>query len=177
MRYTLYDNGEIVGQSETILIDKCKVIESIAPIIIAMKEAAQRDGVKLTLAAGLRTWDEQFALRKQNVKDKSKVNDTAYLTSAPASAFSPFTAKPGWSNHHDGTAYDFNVSSNPSAYAWLIKNGLSFRMIRTVASERWHWEYRPTQKNPFAFVQKNDPSWDGLAHTIVFGMAHTIILK
>lgn len=162
MKFTLYDNGEIIGESNVVMIDGAKVIESIAPVILQMKEEAKKDGVELTLAAGLRTWDEQMFLRKRNVKDKSKANDTAYLTTAPASAFNPFTAKPGYSNHHDGTAYDFNVTGKPQSYSWLVKNAAKFGMVRTVASERWHWEYRPKEKNFFAFVPKNDKSWDGL---------------
>ena len=167
IEYLLYDNGEIIGKSKVKLIDGVKVVTSMFSIINNLKEQAAKDGINLVLASGLRTWEDQMSLRKRNVKDKTKVNDIEYLTNAPASDFNPFVGKPGWSNHHDGSAFDFKVTGQPKVYAWLVGNGFKNGFIRTVPSERWHWEYRPNQKTPFTFVKKNDLSWDGLADTIL----------
>lgn len=75
--------------------------------------------------------------------------------------FSPATAKPGWSNHSDGTAYDFSVI-DPRVYAWLVKNAINYKLIRAVSSERWHWEYMPNETNMFKVVPKTHPTWDNL---------------
>jgi len=98
-------------------------------------------------------------LRKQNVIDKSKINDKVYLTTANNGLFSPRTAMPGWSNHQNGDAYDFNVT--PDVYKWMVHNALQYGWIRTVPSERWHWQYLP-KMSKFSFVHQDDPTWDGL---------------
>lgn len=50
-------------------------------------------------------------------------------------------AAPGTSNHGIGLAVDLN-SSAKGVYSWLSKNAHKFGFVRTVASEKWHWEHR-----------------------------------
>lgn len=157
----LYDQGNLIGYAPVILIGGVKVLTSMQSKLAGLISAAQADGVNLTLAAGLRTWDEQFKLRKQNVIDKSKSEDIEYLNTAPSNSFSPATGKPGWSNHQDGKAYDFNVSGKKYCYMWLVENAHKFGFVRTVPSERWHWEHIPGADR-FTYVLKTDPTWDGL---------------
>ena len=160
--YALFDQGKLIGYEPVLEIQRVRVLLSMAPMLLKMIEAAQHDGVNLTLAAGLRTWEEQYNLRKQNVIDKSKVGDDKYLTNEDSSKFRPATGKPGWSNHQDGKAYDFNVTGKPDVYKWLVKNAITFGFIRTVPSERWHWEYWPDNTDKFFKVPKNHATWDGL---------------
>lgn len=133
----------------------------------ALKDAAKKDGYTLVVNSGLRTFNQQLALRRKNVIDKSKVSDDIYLKTAPSTAFKPQTAKPGTSNHESGIAFDFSTIDNPltpeneAAYKWLVKNAINFGFVRTVPSERWHWEYRPTAKQ-FAYVPQSNPTWDKL---------------
>lgn len=157
--YALYDNGKLIGFAAVDSVDGVRVIVSIKPKLLEMKLAAKKDNVNLVLAAGLRTWGEQMYLRRQNVIDKSKVNDEKYLTEQPANMFKPLTGKPGFSNHHDGIAYDYNVTGKPEVFNWLKKNALKFGFIRTIPSERWHFEYLPYVKDMYQFVKSTDPSW------------------
>ena len=157
--YALYDQGQLIGYAPVDYVDGVMVIAKIKPKLLEIKAAAKADGVDLTLAAGLRTWGNQLALRKQNVIDKTKINDLDYLTNAPATAFKPMTGKPGYSNHHDGLAYDYNVTGRPGVFEWLSKNALRFGFVRTIPSERWHWENLPYIKDKFYFVKQTDPSW------------------
>jgi len=159
--YALFDQGLLIGFAPVKHINGVRVIASMYDTITALQNAAAADQIHLTLSSGLRSWDEQMHLRIQNVIDKTKQHDLNYLTTAPSSSFKPATAKPGWSNHQDGQAYDFNVSSFPAIYAWMVKNAINFQFVRTVSGERWHWEHRPG-KDKFAFVAKAHPSWDGL---------------
>ncbi|MEK6885033.1 MAG: M15 family metallopeptidase, partial [Nanoarchaeota archaeon] len=117
--------------------------------------------IPLKLNSSLRTYDEQLNLRKQNVKDKTKVNDLAYLKTALSSNFNPQTGAPGFSNHQNGRAIDVNTGV-PAVYKWMVTNGLKYGFVRTVASERWHWEYLPGILQ-FAYVPKDHPTWDKLA--------------
>lgn len=166
--YVLYDKGKNIGHATMQIFQGCLVVSSIVPILTKMVAAAAKDGVPLRLASGYRVFSKQVGLRRQNVIDKSKAGDDDYIYNADSSKFFPVTAKPGWSNHQDGGAYDFKTKDDLStpenealAYAWLVKNALNFGFIRTVPSERWHWEYRPGQ-DKFAGVPKNHPTWDGL---------------
>ena len=167
--YALYDQGNLIGWSAVDYVDGVRVIVDIKSSLLQMKEAAKKEGVILLLAAGLRTYEEQYNLRVQNVIDKTKKGDEKYLKTADSKLFNPATGKPGWSNHQDGKAYDFttkdakgNLITGPKApYTWLVKNAHRFGFVRTVRSERWHWEFLPGV-GMFDYVPKNDPTWDGL---------------
>jgi LAS superfamily LD-carboxypeptidase LdcB len=159
--YALYDKGKLIGYEAVKYIDNVRVVESMYDRLMHLKDTALTDGIKLTLAAGLRSWSEQINLRIKNVIDKSKANDIDYLTNASSDKFMPVTGKPGWSNHQDGKAYDFNVTGYPNVYAWLVKNAGIFGFVRTVLSERWHWEYIPGASK-FDYVPKTHYTWDGL---------------
>jgi len=135
------------------------------PTLALIKEA-WKDKINLTVASGTRTYEEQLALRKKHVIDKSKVNDLEYLKKADNGLFMPRTAQPGTSNHEQDSkgnarAIDFAVNGKPSVYAWLVKNAFDHGWVRTVPSERWHWEKRGA-KTMFDFVKKTDPTWDKL---------------
>lgn len=162
MTVTLYDKGEILGDAKVVQVDDAIVVEEIAPIIVRMKADAKAEKINLILAVGYRSFEKQLELRHQNVIDKTRSGDMEYLKNAPSTDFNPVTAKPGWSNHHDGKAYDFNVTGYPRVYAWLVKNALRYGFVRTVLSERWHWEHLPDVKNMFAYVPKYHTTWDGL---------------
>lgn len=143
-------------------IDGRRVTADLYPKVMQIKQEAESEGVLLLVASGLRLKMEQFDLRKANVIDKSKVSDFDYILEADNGLFNPRTAKPGTSNHEFGIAMDFGVNGKPKVYAWLVRNALRFGWVRTVPSERWHWEYRPECKDKFQFVPKDHPTWDGL---------------
>ena len=159
--FALFDQGKLIGFAALKHINGVRVVESMFDRIVALQNAAAADQIHLTLSSGLRSWDEQMHLRIQNVIDKSKQHDLDFLTTAPSTDFRPATAKPGWSNHQDGQAYDFNVSSFTAIYAWMVKNAIHFNFVRTVSGERWHWEFKPG-KDQFSFVPRTNPTWDGL---------------
>lgn len=152
--YMLWDAGKPIGYVPIAMVDGRKVVASLKDKIMVMKAAALKDGVILSLAAGLRTYGEQLELRKAHCKN----TDENFLLNAESKFFTPVTAKPGYSNHHDGTAYDFNVTGKPDVYKWLVNNAHDFGFIRTVRSERWHWEHRPG-KDKFSVVPQTDPTW------------------
>ena len=112
--------------------------------VVSLFDAAKADGINLILNSALRLKSEQLYLRRQNVIDKSKVNDEKYLMTADNGLFLPRTAKPGQSNHESGRAIDVNAT--PKEYAWMVKNAHSFGWIRTVPSERWHFTHFRREK-------------------------------
>lgn len=135
---------------------------------------AANNGITLTAAKGFVTLDQQIAIRKRYIKKefKDKVSDLDFLLSSPVTCYSPMVGLPGWSNHQNVrySAIDFNVTKtdkngnrigNLPSYKWLVENASKYNFVRTVPSERWHWEYR-AGFDPFFKVPKNHPTWDGL---------------
>ncbi len=191
MTVDLWKNGKKIGVGECDTIDGALVLNEYTPIILAMKAAAKAEGVNLTLAVGIRTYEKQVAVRKKfmnneierlkvkilspktsppdiiKAKERQKkveelLKDEKYIATAPVTDFYPLAAIPGYSNHGYGKAYDWNVTGLPDAYKWLIKNAVNWSMYRTIKSERWHWQIEKPQINMFAFVPKTDPTWDNL---------------
>lgn len=160
--YALWDKGKFIGYGKMEMYNGRLVLLSKKPFLKAMVDAAQADGIALILNQGYRSFGQQLAFRRKNVKDKSKVNDEHYLLNASPSEFSPVTGKPGWSNHHDGSAYDIDTVDDKGklrpAYGWLVKNAITFGFIRTVPSETWHWEHRPGVLQ-YAIIPASHDSW------------------
>ncbi|MGQ0760510.1 MAG: M15 family metallopeptidase [Acidobacteriota bacterium] len=114
------------------------VSQDIADEYLALVNAAEADGVLLPLKSGFRTYPKQAYLRDGWERRLPGFN---------------LAAKPGFSNHQDGFAYDFAISGyegNP-LYDWLKRNGPRHGFVRTVNKEPWHWEYRPAIAQTGAF--------------------------
>jgi D-alanyl-D-alanine carboxypeptidase len=129
---------QIVGADNTL-----KFISSdIAEFYFALVNAAEADGVPLPLKSGFRTYPKQQALYDGYIKKQPGFN---------------LAAKPGFSNHEDGYAYDFAIGGyegNPR-YDWLKAHAPKHGFVRTVDKEPWHWEYRPNVAATGAFKAPN----------------------
>jgi hypothetical protein len=104
-----------------------------------MHEAAKKDNVVIKIASAFRTLQRQKYF--YNCYQTKRCNGGR------------LAAKPGTSNHGKGIALDLNAKA-PGVYAWLAKNAITYGFIRTVPSERWHWEFRPNT-DKYAVVPKN----------------------
>lgn len=95
---------------------------------LKLKDAAAKKNLSLQINSGFRTFQRQES-----------------LFIAHEQGHGALAARPGFSNHQHGQAFDLNTGGfdgNP-IYDWLKKNGPKFGFIRTVNREHWHWEYRP----------------------------------
>lgn len=158
--YIPYVGGKAQTPTTINYFERIRVIPKYLRYIKLLVDDANSEGIPLTINSGFRTWAEQLAKRKQNLKDKTKINDEDFLLNASSKEFLPETARPGRSNHQKGTTFDFNTAT-PGVYKWLVDNAVKYGFIRTVPGEKWHWEYRP-QVEMFAIVKKDHPSWEGL---------------
>lgn len=173
--YALWDKGKLIGYARMGMFQGKLVLESSLPSMRQMHDDAAKEGVTLILNEAYRPFSRQLEYRKRNRKkfeDKltkegktfeSKLDDENFMLTAPSNEFLPATARPGWSNHHDGTAEDWDtVDDNGKirpAYAWLKNNAIKYEnRIRTVASEPWHWELRPGHAQ-YSVVPEDHPSW------------------
>ena len=105
---------------------------------LRLKDAAERDNVPLSINSAFRTFARQAQLR--HLFDIGQGNNAA---------------RPGFSNHQHGQAFDLNTRHNvfdgtDKVYEWLKRNGPSHGFVRTVSKESWHWEYRPAEAEELA---------------------------
>jgi hypothetical protein len=122
-----FEQGRSLGRKTCVTIDGKPVVTTTAAAFNKMKAAASSNGVSLRLNSAFRTMKEQEYFYNCYLTKKCNNGNLA--------------AKPGYSNHQNGIALDINTSGG--AYEWLRKNGSKYGFVRTVASETWHWEYRP----------------------------------
>jgi hypothetical protein len=90
---------------------------------LAMAAAARACGVELQVSSGFRTHEEQTELFRLYRMGKG-----------------PLASRPGTSNHQSGHALDIETRALP-VRLWLRRHAYRFGFLRTVPSERWHWEY------------------------------------
>lgn len=103
--------------------------ETLDPLL-DMVEAAARDGKRLVINDGFRSYPDQKHLHDGWTERRPGFN---------------LAARPGFSKHQSGVAIDFSVpggNGNP-VYEWLKLHGPSHGWVRTVSNEAWHWEYNP----------------------------------
>lgn len=138
-----WDNGKFLKQLALVQIvgadGQFKFIsQDIADEYLALVNAAEKDGVLLALRSGFRTYPKQEMLHNGFIKKLPGFN---------------LAAKPGFSNHQDGFAYDFTISGyeGNALYDWLKAHGPAHGFVRTVNKEPWHWEYRPEVAKTGAF--------------------------
>jgi hypothetical protein len=128
-----WSHGEFLGQEDLVAIVDAKfeierlAMRTAAPYA-ALVNAAAGDGILVTLNSGFRSYPEQKHLHEGFVKKLPGFNTAA---------------KPGFSNHQNGIAFDLSVpggDGNPT-YEWLKRNAPKFGFVRTVSKEPWHWEF------------------------------------
>lgn len=124
-----YRNGKPIGQIKLISVAGKLVEEKAAQAFLAMREAAKANGITLKLSSGFRTMEEQEQLYE------------AYQNGT-----GNYAARPGYSNHQNGTALDISVRSSFESpeYLWLAENAADFGFENTgryfKQPEPWHWE-------------------------------------
>jgi hypothetical protein len=178
-KYAIYQTstGKKRGEEEmTKVKGKLVMTKEIFPAFQKLSKAARAAGVKIQLNSGFRSFEEQFNLRRQNVLDRTKINDKKYLINKRPQRgnFKPLTAQPGRSNHQSGTAIDLQTGMprggpHPNkitkTWRWLANHAHEFGFVRTVVSERWHFVYVGVNKaaaRRFQRVPRNHSSWDGM---------------
>lgn len=127
--------GNYLGQLELVaIVDAQLDIERLAlktlQPYLDLVAAAAGAGVDLTLNSGFRAYPEQKALYEGYVRGLPGFNTAA---------------KPGFSMHQNGLAFDLSVpggDGNPT-YEWLKRHATQFGFVRTVSGEPWHWEFDP----------------------------------
>jgi hypothetical protein len=162
-------NGNVIV-NELIVIDGKPVGKDVGRAFLLMRRAAIADKITgMSINSGFRSPYTSI--------DKISTKGTQVSAQSQQSLFSAFlkgkgnlAAAPGDSNHGRSFALDINVGSksaksqpplNKSMYQWLIKNAYKFGLVRYVAVEEWHWEYRPGEYQYNALVPYDNPRYKG----------------
>lgn len=108
---------------------------AVADQVVAMINAAARDGISLRIGNSYRSVSHQIQLRKQNCGTSHYA-----IYQMPSGQCRPPTATPGNSQHQLGLAIDFaNCSTRGTdCYKWLAGNAARFG-YHNLPSEPWHW--------------------------------------
>lgn len=120
-----------------------RIHRAVVPPLLSLVAAARRDGVELVVASAWRSLEDQRRLF------------TTYTRQYGERAASRFSARPGASQHHLGTAVDFapvgpSFARTPAA-RWLFDNAHRFGFSLSYPEglehetgflfEPWHWRY------------------------------------
>jgi len=125
-----------------------------------MYAAALKDGIKLNIISGTRSFDNQSSIWK------AKWNDPQFAaienTAARVTELLRWSSMPGTSRHHWGTDMDlvtlqpeyFNTHAGKKMYAWMQKNAATYGFYQPFTADRetgykeekWHWSYLPLSK-------------------------------
>jgi hypothetical protein len=102
--------------------------------VIQLVADAKKAGFDFSDSGGWRSYEEQWALRRQNCPNAA---------SSPSGGCSPPTALPGNSEHERGLAIDMRVNggtvqSGSGAFNWLVANAAKYGYYN-LPSESWHW--------------------------------------
>ena len=127
-RQELWKSGVRIGfTDEFVEFDNGQfIVKEVAVYLRAMIDAANQEGVLIWTSSGFRT----FAKQEELVREKGLASEGGLAAAA------------GYSNHQNGIAVDFDiVRDNGKPFEWLVMNAWKYGFIRTVAKERWHWEY------------------------------------
>jgi hypothetical protein len=134
---------------------------------LKMQEAAQMDGVQLTVISGFRSFSHQKRIWEAKWTGQRKVNGKNLNTSITdpvkrAKKILEFSSMPGTSRHHWGTDIDiyslnnqaFTYGKGYAIYTWLIQNASKYGFCQVYSEkginrpngyeeEKWHWSYMP----------------------------------
>lgn len=182
------NNGQL--PLDLILVDGQTLERRAGKAFIAMKKAAKASGISILLGSGYRVqfgsnitaitnkntkvvFTSQETLRRDKSRWRNRASfgktDEEFIMYAGSSYFNPQTAPPGQSVHGNGIAADVNTGSRiafsrvlkSDVYTWMIKNAHKYGFIRTVKTEEWHFEFRPTiaRLGPYAGIKSaKDPA-------------------
>lgn len=143
-------------------IDGKPVNINIADSYLDMKEAAAKAGISLKIQSGFRSpYDPINATSESGVKVSASSQQQLYQ--AYLDGKGNLAAKPGTSNHGNGIGLDLSTGSrkaasngplNTKTYDWLIKNSWRYKFVRAVATEEWHFDYKPSvaSNGPYAVL-------------------------
>ena len=127
-----------------------------------MVDEAKKDGIILFNVSAYRSYDTQYDLYNEYVKNNGK------------DAADTFSARAGFSEHQTGLATDINTSSskanfeNSKEYAWLIENSYKYGFILRYPKNKEYltgykyepWHYRYVGKEVAKYIYEHNITYE-----------------
>ena len=152
-----------------------------------MHEAAQKDGIKLTIISATRNFESQKGIWEAKWNGQRLVGDENISQTIPdprqrALKILEYSSMPGSSRHHWGTDVDLNELNDAhfqsgvgkKTYQWLRAHAAEYGFCQPYSpkgadrpagynEEKWHWSYMPVAKKLTALAaqQLKDNMIDG----------------
>ena len=126
-----------------------------------MSEAAEKEGYNIVINSAYRSYQDQVDLSE------------LYLKSYGQSYVDKFVAKPGYSEHQTGLAFDIgskntNVFANSKEYQWMMDNAYKYGFIRRFTKQTENvtgfrnepWHYRYVGEKIAKYIQENNMAFE-----------------
>ena len=138
--------------------DDLKINKTVMDAYIKMSDAALKEGYEIVINSAYRSYLDQ-----QELSD-------LYLKTYGQSYVDKYVAKPGFSEHQTGLAFDIgsrknNVFANSSEYVWMQENAYKYGFIMRFTnrnqdftgfrSEPWHYRYVGEKIAKYIYEHKN----------------------
>ena len=139
---------------------------------IKMREAAEKDGIQLTIISGTRDFYSQKSIweRKYNNYKKEELSEVEIIKKIMLWSSMPTTSRHHWGTDIDINGFDDYFSEeNKKAnkeYKWLLINAPKFDFFQVYTEkgegkrrtgyneEKWHWSYMPLAREYLNLYQK-----------------------
>ena len=139
---------------------------------IKMREAAEKDGIQLTIISGTRDFYSQKSIweRKYNNYKKEELSEVEIIKKIMLWSSMPTTSRHHWGTDIDINGFDDYFSEeNKKAnkeYRWLVINAPKFDFCQVYTKkgegkrksgyneEKWHWSYMPLARKYLNLYQK-----------------------
>jgi len=138
---------------------------------IKMREAAEKDGIQLTIISGTRDFYSQKSIweRKYNNYKKEGLSEIEIIKKIMLWSSMPTTSRHHWGTDIDINGFDDYFSEeNKKAnkeYKWLLINAPKFDFCQVYTEkgegkrsgyneEKWHWSYMPLARKYLNLYQK-----------------------
>jgi zinc D-Ala-D-Ala carboxypeptidase len=139
---------------------------------IKMREAAEKDGIQLTIISGTRDFYSQKSIweRKYNNYKKEELSEVEIIKEIMLWSSMPTTSRHHWGTDIDINGFDDYFSEeNKKAnkeYKWLLINAPKFDFFQVYTEkgedkrrtgyneEKWHWSYMPLAREYLNLYQE-----------------------
>ena len=104
---------------------------------LAAQAAAKKEGIRLVITSGFRSYDRQAWLFNAAVKKYGSKEVASHWVLPPSA-----------SHHPLGLAIDVNYPNDLISTLWLEKNGFRYGLCRAYVNEWWHFEALSAPEQP-----------------------------
>lgn len=147
-----YTPSDLVSVSEAGFGGDFQIRQTVIDDLKQMREAAQNEGLTLTVISSFRSYEKQTETFNYWVEQEKKLGLSQEEAEVNANNYS---AKPGYSEHQLGTAIDFNEITDNFQYTpvgiWLRNNAYKYGFVLSFPEgkeeitgykfEPWHYRY------------------------------------